>query len=160
MRGLRLIVLIACALVAASAGARADIKSYAIVQDDASLLMRGKTIRLAGIYIPSTGQICNSNIRPVRCAPRAAQALEFIIRGFVHCQERGRFSDGSLSAFCWVGRSSFSEGRDLGAYLISQGWAMARPDGPFEYQALEDIARSRGLGLWGFQADDIRRRKP
>ena len=38
---------------------------------------------------------------------------------------------------------------DLGAYLIERGWAVASPEGPFEYQVLEKIARERRMGVWG-----------
>ena len=33
--------------------------------------------------------------------------------------------------------------------------ALALPDAPFEYHALEKIARHRGLGVWGMPADRI-----
>ena len=33
----------------------------------------------------------------------------------------------------------------------------ALPDAPFEYQALERIARQQGVGVWGYPADVIRR---
>ena len=81
-----------------------------------------------------------------------ATALNFKIQGFVTCQEMGTYDDGSISAICWTRRSR----ADLGAYLIRQGLALAGPDAPFEYQALERIAQTNGLGVWGFQADQIR----
>jgi endonuclease YncB( thermonuclease family) len=67
----------------------------------------------------------------------------------------GTYDDGSISAICWTKRSNFSEGTDLGAYLIREGLALAGPDAPFEYQALERIAQTNGLGVWGFQADQF-----
>jgi endonuclease YncB( thermonuclease family) len=78
-----------------------------------------------------------------------------VIQGFVTCQEMGTYDDGSLSAVCWSQRSNFSEGIDLGAYLIRQGLALAGPDAPFEYRALERIAQTNGLGIWGFHVEGL-----
>lgn len=130
-----------------------DLAGYAIVQDDASLRIQGRTIRLYGIYIPPTDRSCLFFLRPTRCASRAALALEIKIQGFVRCQEMSLNEDGSLNAICWVNYSPFREGEDLAAYLLSQGWAVALPEAPFEYHALEKIARHRSLGIWGFAAD-------
>jgi endonuclease YncB( thermonuclease family) len=133
-----------------------ELHSYALVQDDASLLVRGKTVHLYGVHIPPTERKCRSNIRPVRCASRAALALDFKVQGFVHCFVRGANPDRSLNAVCYVDRSSFDEGVDLAAYLIEHGWALALPEAPFEYQALEKIARHNNRGVWGFSVDTAR----
>lgn len=124
-----------------------EVTSYAIVNDDATLAVAGRHIRLYGIHIPDTTRVCDSRIRPVRCGSRAAQALRFKIQGFVTCSLGGRFPDRSVAAYCTV------EGEDLGGYLIKRGWAVALPQAPFEYQTLERIARHRGFGVWGFNAD-------
>jgi endonuclease YncB( thermonuclease family) len=79
----------------------------------------------------------------VRCATHAVLALDFKIRGFVRCRPVYRNRDRSVTALC------HNRGVDLGAYLIERGWAVARPDGPFEYQVLERIARERRMGVWG-----------
>lgn len=136
-----------------SGTAVADFRSYAVVREDASLLIQNKVVHLFGIYIPQRGQFCNVNPRPPFCGTRAAAALDFKIQGFVTCREMGTYSDGSISAICWTKRSSFAEGEDLGAYLISNGLALAGPDAPFEYRALERIAQETNQGVWGFQAD-------
>ncbi len=125
----------------------AQVTSYAFVNDDGSLRIRGRTYRLYGIHIPSTGQSCRSFERPVQCGTRAALALDFKIQGFVRCEPRDTNSDGTISAYCTT------DGVDLAAYLLEQGWALALPDAPFEYQALEKIARHRGLGVWGFPVE-------
>lgn len=133
----------------------ADFRSYAVVRDDASLLIQNKVVRLYGIYVPQQGQFCSSNINPPFCGTRAAAALDFKIQGFVTCREMGVYDDGSISAICWTKRSGFSEGEDLSAYLISNGLALAGPDAPFEYKALERIAQNTNQGVWGFQADSF-----
>ena len=131
--------------------------SYALVRDDASLLIKGKVIHLYGIYTPPTERQCQTRIRPVRCASRAALALEFKIQGFVHCFQESTNPDRSWNATCYVGRSHFDEGMDLGAYLIERGWALALPHAPFEYHALEKIARYNQSGVWGFSVDSVQR---
>ncbi len=128
-----------------------EISSYAFVQDDGSLKVSGRTIRLFGIYIPPTAQSCRTFERPVTCAPQAALALDFKIGAdFVHCTPRSRNDDGSITALCRVG------GNDLSAYLLERGWALALPDAPFEYAALEKIARNKSLGVWGFSVEKRR----
>ena len=54
-------------------------------------------------------------------------------------------------ALCRVGDE------DLSAYLLTRGWAVALPDAPFEYSALEKIARQQGIGVWGLAVDRVRR---
>ena len=132
---------------------------YALVEDDGSLLVERRHVHLYGIYIPDTGRQCRTTIRPVRCASRAALALEFKIQGFVRCFVQDKNPDRSVNAICYLGRSSFSDGLDLAAYLIEHGWAVALPDAPFEYHAMEKIARHNSRGVWGFSVDSIQRRR-
>ena len=86
-----------------SATAAPEIVSYAIVQDDGSLRVQGRTIRLFAVHIPSSKRVCHTVIRPVQCAPRAALALDFRIGArFVRCERTGADRDGSLVAICRV----------------------------------------------------------
>jgi endonuclease YncB( thermonuclease family) len=130
-----------------------EISGPARVQDDATLRISGRTVHLYGIYVPDTNRICRSFERPVKCAPRAALALDFKVSGFVHCEVVEYLRGRDVAAVCRVGGSYFEEGDDLAAYLLRRGWAVALPDAPFEYQALERIARARGLGVWGIPID-------
>jgi len=150
-------VAVAALLVAATAIAR-EFSSYASVDEDGSLRVGTRKVHLHGIYIPPTGQHCRTFFSPPVCGSRATIALQFKIQGFVHCQEKSRNRDRSVNATCYVKRTSFSDGEDLGAYLIQQGWAMARPEAPFEYHALEKIARQQSAGIWGFTIDGIQRK--
>ncbi len=137
------------------AGAQ-EIHSYAIVQDDASLRVQGKTIRLFGIYLPPAIQNCRTDFRPPICGSRAARALEVLIRGFVRCLPQTRNRDRSINAVCYTNAASLSQPPvDLGARLIEEGLALAGPAAPFEYQALERIARANRRGVWGFQVDRV-----
>ena len=141
-----------CSLCWLPFASQADLHSYALVNDDATLQVRGRTVHL---YVPDTGYNCQTFIRPVQCGQRAALALKFKIQGFVHCEEQSRNEDRSINAICRVGVSSFSDGEDLAAYLLRQGWAVARPDAPFEYHVLERIARRQGVGIWGIPVDNL-----
>ena len=133
----RLLSIVVVALLLCARPSAAEFSSYAIVRDDASLLMRNNVVRLFGVYIPDS-------------VTRAAAALNFAIHGFVTCQEMGTYDDGSIGAYCWT------RATDLGAYLIRNGLALAGPDAPFDYYAMERIAQSNGLGIWGFQVNQFR----
>lgn len=145
-----------CSLLAgpsAPAAATETIVGHAIVQDDGTLLIKNRTVALFGIYLAPTDRQCREWIRPVRCADRGVLALDFKVRGFVTCLPQGRDGEGTIHAICYLGRTGLDSGEDLGAYLIQQGWALALPNAPFEYRAMERIAESRGRGVWGFSAD-------
>lgn len=132
-----------------------EISSYAFINEDGTLRIKRKTIHLYGIHIPGTGNQCTTNLRPQVCGSRAALALEFKIQGFVRCEIIEENTDGSLDGWCRVNASRLSEGEDLSAYLLERGWAVALPDAPVEYQALEKIAYRRGFGIWGFPIDSV-----
>lgn len=150
---------LALALAAGATGtasASQVLHSYAIINDDATMLVRGKLVRLYGIFVPDDDQLCGRTLRPVNCGTRAALALDLKVRRFVRCDVVEEYDDGSVGAYCAVGAGHFSDGEDLGAYLIGQGLALAGPGAPFEYQALERIAAANRRGVWGFQVDSIR----
>jgi len=144
------------ALWTANSVAAQTLYSYAFINEDATLRISGRTIHLYGIHIPSTGKTCKFFFNPPLCGSRAAVALKFKIQGFVHCEIIEKNRDRSVIALCRVNRSAFDEGDDLSAYLLKQGWALALPNAPFEYHALEKVSRHRDQGLWGFPVDNIR----
>jgi endonuclease YncB( thermonuclease family) len=139
-----------------AAAAERVIRSYAIVQDDATLRVQGKTIRLFGLYVPPTDRGCATVLRPPACGSRTVRALELKIQGFVECLPQQVYADGSIGAICYVKEGSILDPPvDLGAWLLEQGLAVAVPGAPFEYGVLEDIARSNGRGIWGFPVDNV-----
>ena len=124
------------------------LSSYAFINDDGTLRIKGRTVHLFGIFIPPTNKICRTYIIPIRCGSRASLDLEFKIDGhFVHCQVMHKNPDRSLVAVCEA------NGVDLAAYLLGRGWAVALPEAPPRYGMLERAARSRGLGVWGTPVD-------
>jgi endonuclease YncB( thermonuclease family) len=131
-----------------------EISGFASVQEDASLRVGGYLVRLYGIYVPPTDQTCQTFIRPMPCGTRAQLALNFKIEGeFVHCTPAANNTDGSITAACRVGDDDLSE------WMLQKGWATALPDAPFQYAAMENIAKSRGIGIWGIPVEMIRRRR-
>lgn len=146
--------ILACSVCAGATHAY-EVTSYAGVNEDGTLRIKGKTVRLFGIYIPDTERTCTRNRVPPACGSRASVALEFKIDGFVSCELLQRNPDRTYTGVCRVNGSAFSRGEDLGAYLLQKGWAVALPDAPFEYQTLEEIARARNLGVWGLPIDRI-----
>lgn len=146
----------ATALIAASSGLKAtepEISSFAFVNEDGTLRISGYLIHLYGIYIPPTGQTCYSFVKPLQCGTRASLALEFRISGdFVRCQPRGTNPDGSIVASCKSGDEDLSE------WMLQRGWAVALPDAPFPYAAMERIAQSKGIGIWGIPIDSFPRK--
>jgi endonuclease YncB( thermonuclease family) len=149
-------VAICCLAVLFPAGmaAGADIVGPAFVSRDASLLIHGQRVRLAGIYVPPTDFTCRTFERPVVCGSRTAVALDFHIGShMVQCRSVGSYNDGSIAAICYL-RDSHAQ-LDLAAWLITQGLALAGPDAPFDYIALERIARAQRRGVWSFPVDRI-----
>lgn len=150
---LALLALLISAMIPLQARADFSLSSFAFVQEDGSLKISGYLVHLYGIYIPPTDRTCYTFISPMPCGTRASLALEFRISGdFIQCTQRALKRDGSLIANCRQG------GEDLSEWMLRKGWAVALPDAPFEYAAMEKIARARGLGIWGIPVDVIRKK--
>lgn len=130
------------------ASAETTIVGYAFVQDDGTLNVSSQHIYLYGVYIPPTDQTCYTFIRPPSCGTRASLALDFKIGvDFVHCIEKAYRPNGDVIANCSV------RGEDLSEWMLQRGWALALPDAPFEYRAMEKIAKAHGFGIWGIPLD-------
>ncbi|MDZ3837417.1 MAG: hypothetical protein U0S49_08590 [Rhodospirillales bacterium] len=138
------------AAVLAGAAVAGEVRSYAIVQDDGSLLVRGKIMHLYGVVIPRGGRYCQRWTGSARCrSTAAALALDFRIRGFVRCEPVEQYADGSVGAFCSVGSVRLRDDEDLGSYLIANGHAFAAPWAPYDYAILQELAKVNRRGLWG-----------
>lgn len=154
-RSILLLMVIAGAGLWPPLGNAYSIQGLGIVQDDGSLLVGGQRVQLFGIYMPPSDRQCDTTWIPIRCANRSVVQLNRIAKGFLYCDVQGETATGQLIAICYQGQTAFEPGQDLGAYLVQQGWALATPDAPFEYHALEKLARTRELGLWGWSVDSI-----
>lgn len=124
-----------------------DYHSYAFVNEDATLRISGRHIRLYGVHIPGRGPHCGTSSRNRKCSKRAALALESKIQGFVRCRVLKSHKDRSVTAQC------FNQDEDLSAYLLERGLAVALPGAPIEYTTLERIAERRGVGVWSAQVE-------
>ncbi len=153
-RALRPLALLAKGLWPALAQAY-QVQGHGIVQDDGSLLVGGRVVQLFGIYLPPSDRQCDTTWLPIRCTNRSVVQLNRIAKGYLYCDVQGETPQGRLSAICYAGQTAFDAGQDLGATLVQQGWALATPEAPFEYQALEKLARTREIGLWGWPVDSI-----
>lgn len=153
---MRLLVSILLWSAAVAYGAT-ELHGLGFVNRDGSLQVDGRRVYLHGVYLPLDEEYCYAFLRPVRCGPGPVLALELKVDGFVRCQPAGHRADGAIEAVCRVGGDAFSPGEDLAAHLLRQGWALARPGAPFEYHALERIARERHIGIWGIPAISRRR---
>lgn len=129
------------------------IEGHAIVRSDGSLWIKNRVVVLFGVYLPSSERQCRDWIQPTRCDSRSVLALDQKVRGFITCFPEGEDGEGRIHAVCYVDRTGLNPGEDLGAYLIQRGWALALPNAPFEYHAMERIAERRGLGVWGYFVD-------
>ena len=62
----RLLSVLVVALLLCARPSAAEFSSYAIVHDDASLVIQNKVVRLFGVYIPHPGRFCDTQLRPTR----------------------------------------------------------------------------------------------
>ena len=143
-QALRLILL--SVLLAWAAPAFADITGKPRVIDGDTIEVAGQRIRLHGIDTPEAKQLCEADGKPWRCGQEATFALANIIgRTWVDCVERDRDRYGRIVAVCKIGGA---KGQDLGAWMVSEGWALAYRKYSMDYVAAEDIARKAGRGMW------------
>ena len=144
------IIMALFALAAPSAAMAARVvDGLAMVQTDGSLRVGGENVYLWGIYLPRLDRTCSTFVRPPRCGSSPVLVLGNLVDGFVRC-EIVREGHGAVQGVCTqAGRELFGPREDIGATMISRGWALAAEDAPPQYRALESLARSRELGLWG-----------
>ncbi|MEP0201653.1 MAG: hypothetical protein ABJ084_07330 [Halioglobus sp.] len=121
-------------------------------------MIKNTEVHLYGIHIPDTGRTCSATSGKVVCGTRGVIALEAKVDRFVKCEVINTYDDGSVEGWCRINASTFSDGEDLSAYLLEEGWAVALPEAPIDYHTKEKIARSRGIGVWGTPADIVIRR--
>ncbi|MBF0285011.1 MAG: thermonuclease family protein [Magnetococcales bacterium] len=101
-------------------------------------------VRLAGMDGWQPGQTCpDTRNRPNPCGEEALTFLRSAAQQqMVYCAGFARDSEGRRTATCFQG------GRDLGALMVRNGWAIATPRGASRYEAQEKIAREEKAGGW------------
>ena len=125
-----------------------ELAGPARVVDGDSLVIAGQRIRLHGIDAPERAQTCRTaSGRPWPCGAAARQALAAQIAGrAVTCRGTKRDRYGRLIALC------FLSGRNLSAWMVARGWALAYRRYSHAYAGLEHTARTRGLWSGPFTA--------
>jgi endonuclease YncB( thermonuclease family) len=115
------------------------VSGFAEVIDGDSIRLDGRDIRLAGIDAPELRQTCSGPSGSYPCGDVARRALGDMLAGrVVTCRVSGRDRYGRGLAACDTG------GEDLGAALVSRGFAVAYG----RYESEEAGARRRKLELW------------
>ena len=107
------------------------------------------TIRLHGIDAPESGQLCSIMGETSQCGRESTSALKSEISDReVTCHPKTTDRYDRVVAVCFVG------GKDLSAYMVRSGWAMAYRKYSQDYVALENRAAAGKLGIWrgGFTA--------
>jgi endonuclease YncB( thermonuclease family) len=127
-----------------SLAAQKILAGRASVLDGDTIEIRGERIRLFGIDAPESGQMClDAKGQSYRCGQKAALVLDARIgEGVVTCERKDTDRYGRVVALCRV------YGEDLSAWMVGLGWALAYRTYTTRYVPAEDLARSRGLGMW------------
>ncbi len=99
-----------------------------------------KSIQLIGVGATAVDTQCGSGPEVWPCGRMARAALQRFVRGrAVECRRPESDALADDLAVCSVG------GKDIGKWLVSQGWA--RAEGP-DYADVEKTARDENRGLW------------
>ena len=124
----------------------ADITGKPDIVAGDTLVIAGTQIRLYGIDAPAYETTCSAGGKPWFCGQEAAFALaDAVGRTWVECDLKDA---GTLEVMVGVCRVGGPIGRDLGAWMVSEGWARADRNVAPGYGPLEDAAKAKGLGIW------------
>ena len=122
---------------------RPNISGRARVVDGDTVEIGQTRVRLHGIDAPESRQSCIADGRRWPCGERATRALAGRIGSqTVSCVERDRDRYGRTVAVC------HAAGKDLNAWMVRQGWALAYQQYSKAYIADESDARAGRRGMW------------
>ncbi len=137
---MRALVIALCLL---TTPALADVAGVASVIDGDTLEIHGQRIRLHGIDAPESQQLCRLDGKSWQCGEVAANALaDKIARRSVTCEDLGRDRYKRIIARCAVA------GEDIGAWMVSQGLALAYRRYSRDYVDQEAEAQAARRGIW------------
>lgn len=136
--------LLAAMLVLAGSAAEAEtIRGRGHAVDGDTLLVRGQTVRLFGIDAPEQRQRCGAPAGSWKCGEAATRVLAAQLkRDPVRCERRDTDRYRRMVAVCHAGD------RDLGAFLVSAGFALAFTRYSDLYLPQEVAAKAAGRGMW------------
>lgn len=132
------------AFLLASSPASAGLSGAATVVDGDTLEIDGATVDLFAIDAPELGQFCRSDSMTWACGLQAAELLLSLIEGAeTRCEDFGRARDGTMIGKCSV------NGLDLGAEMVTRGFAVAEHETSGYYLPNQREARGTGRGIFG-----------
>lgn len=107
----------------------------------------GYTVAIDGVKSVGPEETCAYEDTSWPCGAKARAAFRLWLRGrALVCQ----IPDGDESADVLRARCRLAK-QDVGAWLVSNGWALAAPDGP--YVQAEEKARAARIGIFGAPPD-------
>jgi len=102
----------------------------------------GRTVELAGVEGIEPDEICTWEEEPWPCGIRARTAFRSWLRGrSLSCTIPPESDRHLIVADCRLGK------QDVGAWLVANGWAVAREGGPYEAEG--KTAHENQLGIFG-----------
>ena len=129
-----------------AAGAGDGVVSGTAVVIDGDTLEVGRTrvrVRLHGIDAPESEQRCRAGGQSWDCGREATRALDrHIGLDPVACEERDVDRYGRVVAVCRL------DGRDVNAWMVAEGWALAYRRYAMDYVDEEGGARAAKRGVW------------
>jgi endonuclease YncB( thermonuclease family) len=125
------------------------VKGKAVAVEGDLLTVEGTPIRLMGIDAPDPGQKCRNRYgHELDCFKVATAVLAAMVKDEeVTCTVAERDRTGEKKGECRV------RGVDLGAAMVSRGWAFQYAALSAAYQQAEAFAQSKKLGLWAGQVE-------
>ena len=113
-----------------------------VVTSSASFEAMGYSISVAGTEAVDPGSWCQFGGVEWNCGERAMLAFRYWLRGRApSCRLSHPAGPRTMAAACRLGR------QDIGAWLVSNGWALAQRGGG--YEKAEDVARKERMGIFG-----------
>jgi len=138
-----LAIAFACVLiwfvVLSDRGDRQVLQGQARIIDGDSIEISDTKIRLVGIDAPELDQECDKKGRNWKCGQEAKSALSmFVANQVISCESQGLDKYRRVLGNCSV------RGRNLGKWMVTNGWAVSFGDYSFD----EAIARRNKFGIW------------
>ena len=132
------------AFLVASSPASAGLSGVATVVDGDTIEIDGARVDLFAVDAPELGQFCRRDSMTWACGLEAAELLLSLIEGSeTRCEDYGRAGDGAMIGKCSV------NGLDLGAEMVTRGFAVARHEASGYYLPNHREARGTGRGIFG-----------
>ena len=148
-------LIVSAAFLGSSALAGEILSGRAAVLDGDTLRIRGTIVGLHGIVAPALSQKCESAAgKKIACGMIAAQALAAHVgEAVVSCDTRGIDAYRRTIAVCRLGDE------DLGAFMATNGLAVADRLRTTDYAAHSAKAWAKRRGLWAGVFEDPSERK-